>query len=173
MKGEKMAGLIHDLIEVLDDQKECYAGLLTLAKYKTDSIVNREMAFLEDVLKREQEFIGRSARLEKNREQILQDISNVLNINYRELTISSLVLKLDKTPKQQVKLKKLRDELLTIIEEIKRQNKTNEGLLNQSLEFIDFTLHAIQSMNTQPAPGYEDQGHDRGQESKSFFDAKQ
>lgn len=168
-----MAGLIHDLIEVLVDQKECYAGLLTLAKYKTDSIVNREMETLQEVLKREQEFVGRSARLEKSREEILKDISNVLNVNLQELTISSLVLKLNKTPEEQVKLRKLRNELLNIIEEIKRQNETNEGLLNQSLEFIDFTLHAIQSMNSQPSSGYEDKGDDVGQESISFFDAKQ
>lgn len=168
-----MAGLIHNLIRTLDEQKECYAGLLTLAQYKTDSIVNREMELLEEVLKREQEFIGRSGRLEKQREEILKDIANVLNINFQELTISKLILKLEKTPQEQEKLKELRADMLAIIEEIKEQNQTNEALLNQSLEFIDFTLHALQSMKTQPSPGYEDKGHDVKQANTSFFDAKQ
>lgn len=168
-----MAGLMHNLIEVLEDQKECYEGLLTLAKYKTDSIANREMEILEDVLKREQEFIGRSARLEKNREEILKDISNVLNIDFASLTISNLIKRLDKTPDEQAKLRQLREELLDIIEEIKRQNEINEGLLNQSMEFIDFTLNAIQSMNTQPSSGYKDKGDDVEQQNISFFDAKQ
>lgn len=168
-----MAGLIHNLIQTLDEQKECYAGLLTLAQYKTDSIVNREMELLEEVLKREQEFIGRSGRLEKQREEILKDIANVLNINFKELTISKLILKLDKTPEEQEKLKELRRDMLAIIEEIKQHNQTNEGLLNQSLEFIDFTLHALQSMNTRPTSGYEDKGQDLKPANTSFFDAKQ
>lgn len=168
-----MAGLIHNLIDILEEQKDCYAGLLTLAQYKTDSIVNREMAFLEEVLKREQEFIGRSSRLEKNREAILKDVANVLNINFKELTISNLILRLDKTPDEQAKLKELRDDLLEVIEEIKRQNKTNEGLLNQSLEFIDFTLHALQGMHTYPSSGYQNEGDKIKQPNKSFFDAKQ
>ncbi|HHX61558.1 MAG TPA: flagellar protein FlgN [Epulopiscium sp.] len=168
-----MAGLVHELIEILDEQKECYEGLLTLAQYKTDSIVNREMEFLEDVLKREQEFIGRAARLEKNREDILKDISNVLNLNLKELTISNIILKLDKTPVEQEKLRQLRKDLLGIVEEIKQHNMTNEGLINQSLEFIDFTLHAIQSINSYPSSGYQNEGDDIKQPNKSFFDAKQ
>lgn len=168
-----MAGLIHDLIEILDEQKECYEGLLTLAQYKTDSIVNREMDFLEDVLKREQEFMGRASRLEKNREELLKDISNVLNINLKDLTISNLILKLDKTPDEQERLGQLRTDLLALVEQIKEHNTTNEALLNQSLEFIDFTLHAIQSMNTYPTSGYQGEGEDIKQPNASFFDAKQ
>lgn len=168
-----MAGLIHNLIEILDEQKECYEGLLTLAKYKTDSIVNREMEFLEEVLTREQEFVGRVARLEKNREAILKDISNVLNINFKDLTISNLVEKLGNTPDEQEKLRQLREELLIIVEEIKQQNMMNTGLLNQSLEFIDFTLNALQSMHTYPTTGYQDKGDDQERPNVSFFDTKQ
>lgn len=168
-----MAGLIHNLIEVLEEQKECYAGLLTLAQYKTDSIVNRQMELLQEVLKTEQEFIGRSGKLEKDREAILKDIANVLNINFKELTISNLILKLDKTPEEQEALKEVRKDLLEIIEEIRQHNVTNEGLLNQSLEFIDFTLHAIQSMNSYPSSAYQNEGDDVEGTNKSFFDTKQ
>ena len=168
-----MAGLIHDLITVLEHQKECYEGLLTLAQYKTDSIINREMEFLEQVLKREQEFMGRSARLEKNRETILKDISNVLNINLKSLTISTLITKLENTPDEQEILKQIREDLLKIVAEIKVHNDTNEGLIQQSLGFIDFTLNALQSMNTHPSTGYQEKGDGSKQQSISFFDTKQ
>lgn len=168
-----MAGLIHELLDVLEEQKECYEGLLTLAKYKTDSIVEREMELLEEVLKREQEFIGRAARLEKNREAILKDISTVLNVRFDKLTILELISKLDKTPDEQKKLAKIREELLEIADELKEQNITNEALLRQSLEFIDFTLNALQSINSYSAGGYQNQGDEVGQASVSFFDRKQ
>ena len=168
-----MAGLIHDLIIILEQQKECYEGLLTLAQYKTKSIVNREMELLEQVLKREQEFMGRAARLEKNRETILKDMSNVLNIKLGDLTVSKLITKLDKTPDEQEKLKQIREDLLQIVKEIKIHNTTNEGLLQQSLGFIDFTLNALQSMNTHVSPGYGEKGDDSKQQGISFFDTKQ
>lgn len=168
-----MAGLIHDLIEVLNQQKECYEGLLTLARYKTDSIVNREMELLEEVLKREQEFMGRSARLEKNRETILKDISSVLNTNLKDLTISKLITMLEKTPDEQEKLRQVREDLLGIVEELKNHNRTNEGLLQQSMEFINFTLNALQSMNTYSPGNYQDKGNESEHESVSFFDTKQ
>jgi len=168
-----MAGLIHDLIDTLGQQKECYEGLLTLARYKTDSIVNREMELLEEVLKREQEFMGRSARLEKNRETILKDISNVLNINLKDLNISKLITMLDKTPDEQAQLRQIRTDLLGIVEELKNHNKTNEGLLQQSIEFINFTLNALQSMNTYSPGNYQGKGDESEQESVSFFDTKQ
>jgi len=168
-----MAGLIHDLIEILDQQKECYEGLLTLARYKTDSIVDREMEILEEVLKREQEFMGRSARLEKNREAILKDISSVLNTNLKDLTISKLITMLEKTPDEQEKLRQVREDLLGIVEELKNHNRTNEGLLQQSMEFINFTLNALQSRNTYSPGNYQDKGDESEQESVSFFDTKQ
>ena len=168
-----MAGLIHDLITVLEQQKECYEGLLILAQYKTNSIVEREMELLEQVLKREQEFVGRAARLEKNREIVLKDISTVLNTNFSDLTVSKLITKLDKTPDEQQKLKQIREELLQIVEEIKVHNTTNEGLLQQSLGFIDFTMNALQSMNTHVSPGYGEKGDDSKQQDISFFDTKQ
>ena len=168
-----MAGLIHDLIEILDQQKECYEGLLTLARYKTDSIVDREMEILEEVLKREQEFMGRSARLEKNREAILKDISSVLNTNLKDLTISKLITMLEKTPDEQEKLRQIREDLLGIVEELKNHNRTNEGLLQQSMEFINFTLNALQSRNTYSPGNYQDKGNESEQESVSFFDTKQ
>lgn len=168
-----MAGLIHELLDVLEQQKECYEGLLTLAKYKTDSIVDRQMEMLEEVLKREQEFIGRTARLEKSRETILGDISTVLNIRPNELTVSKLITKLDKTPEEQSKLSLLRKDLLEITQELKIQNTTNEALLKQSIDFIEFTLNALQSMHSHSSSGYQSKGDESEQPSVSFFDTKQ
>ncbi len=168
-----MAGLIHNLINTLKEQEECYEGLLTLAKYKTDSIVDRQMDLLEEVLTREQEFMGRAARLEKDREIILKDIANVLNLNFKTLTISALISKLDKTPDEQKELQKVRENILKIVEELQYHNKTNEGLLRQSIDFIDFTLNALQSRNTYSSNSYQDKGDEAGQQGVSFFDTKQ
>ena len=117
--------------------------------------------------------MSRSARLEKNRETILKDISNVLNINLKSLTISTLITKLENTPDEQEILKQIREDLLKIVAEIKVHNDTNEGLIQQSLGFIDFTLNALQSMNTHPSTGYQEKGDGSKQQSISFFDTKQ
>ena len=37
-----MAGIIYDLAEVLEAQKECYEGLVVLAQYKTDAVTQKK-----------------------------------------------------------------------------------------------------------------------------------
>ena len=43
-----MAGIVYELIDVLDAQVECYEGLNTLAKYKEQAIVEKNLQLLEE-----------------------------------------------------------------------------------------------------------------------------
>ena len=38
-----MAGIIYDLVDVLAEQKACYEGLITLATYKTEAVVEKNL----------------------------------------------------------------------------------------------------------------------------------
>ncbi|MBE6024481.1 MAG: flagellar protein FlgN, partial [Cellulosilyticum sp.] len=70
-----MAGIIYDLIDVLEEEKECYEGLNTLASYTEHAVVNKNIEFLQEVVKTEEEFTGRISNLEKKRESLMQDIA--------------------------------------------------------------------------------------------------
>ena len=74
-----MAGIIYELIDVLEEQKECYEGLNTLATYTENAVINKNIEFLQEVVKTEEQFIGRINNLEKKRESLMQDIDSKID----------------------------------------------------------------------------------------------
>lgn len=170
-----MAGIIYELIEVLEEQKECYEGLFTLAQYKQDAVVNKNLQLLEEIIATEEQFVGRVNLLDKKREILLKDISIVTGMQYNKLNVSSIIEKIGKENESSQKLLKIKDELAIIIEKLKKQNELNTILINQSLEFVDFTINAIGSTKGYTHVGsYNKPGEDlKTERQQSFFDKKQ
>ncbi|ONI37847.1 hypothetical protein AN639_08745 [Candidatus Epulonipiscium fishelsonii] len=145
-----MAGIIYDLVDILEQQKECYEGLYTLATYKTQAIVNKEINFLQDVVNREEEFLGRMAILDKKREETFNDIALVTGLNPKTITITIIIQKMGENLDVSKTLVKLREDLLGVIKKVKRENDQNKLLLEQSIEFVNFSLNAIKSTKFTP-----------------------
>ena len=71
-----MAGIIYELIDVLEEQKECYEGLNTLATYTENAVINKNIEFLQEVVKTEEQFIGRINNLEKKIYKFVETYQN-------------------------------------------------------------------------------------------------
>lgn len=170
-----MAGIIYELIEVLEEQKECYEGLYTLAKYKQDAVVAKDLVLLEEIVATEEQFVGRVSTLDKKREVLLKDISIVTGMDYNKLNVSNIVEKLGAENEVSQKLLVVKDELRLLIEKLKKQNELNTALINQSLELVDFTINAIGSTKGYVHVGsYNRPGEDlKTERQQSFFDKKQ
>ncbi|WP_069998881.1 flagellar protein FlgN [Cellulosilyticum sp. I15G10I2] len=170
-----MAGIVYELIEVLEEQKECYEGLLTLAKYKQDAVVDKNLDLLQEIVTTEEQFVGRTSLLDKKREVLLKDISIVTGMDYNTLSVSKIVEKLGRENETSQKLLTLRDALSSIIQQLKKQNELNTVLINHSLELVDFTINAIGSTKGYTHVGsYNKPGEDPSTErQQSFFDKKQ
>jgi len=170
-----MAGIIYELIDILEEQKECYEGLYTLAKYKQDAVVNKDLSLLQEIVTTEEQFVGRVSTLDKKREVLLKDISIVTGMAYNKLNVSSIVEKLGRENEASQKLLKVKDELRTLGQKLKKQNELNTILINQSLELVDFTINAIGSTKGYSHVGsYNRPGEEPSTErQQSFFDKKQ
>ena len=143
-----MAVIIYELIEVLEEQKECYEGLNQLAKYKEQAVVNKEIDLLEQVTHTEEQFIGRLSILDKKREVLMKDISIVTGMNYEQITLTAIAEKLQGQQEVTDQLLTLRDEIKGQLDEMKRQSELNKEIINQSLEFVDFMVNAISGMKS-------------------------
>lgn len=169
-----MAGLIQDLIGSLQDQLICYEQLLDLSDEKTKVIIANQVDSLQAVTKREQELAGKLPRLERKREQICSDIALVLNQDPEGLTLQTIIELLKEAPEEQSQLVKLKQDITDVIEQLKLSNEKNKKLIHQALDYIEFTMNAIQSGNQAASiPGYEQQGRTTQQQGRSFFDRKQ
>lgn len=170
-----MAGIIYELMDVLDAQVECYEGLNTLAKYKEQAVIEKNLQLLEEVTGTEEQFIGRLSILDKKREVLMKDIGIVTGINYKEITLTTIAAKLGEQHEVSGKLISLRDKIKEEITSLKRQSDLNKELLNQSLEFVDFMINAIGATKGYTHVGnYGKPGADQMLErQQSIFDHKQ
>ena len=170
-----MAGIVYELIDVLDAQIECYEGLNQLAKYKEQAIIEKNLGLLEEVTNTEEQFVGRLSILDKKREVLMKDISIVTGMNYKETTITTIANKLSAQDEVSGKLIEARDKIKDELNTLKRQSDLNTELINQSLEFVDFMINAIggtkgySHVGNYGKPGEEDQL----QRQQSIFDQKQ
>ena len=170
-----MASLIEDLIGILEEETGCYKLLLEVANNKKDVIINGDLPGLQELTKQEQELAGLLLRLEKKRISIIEDICLVTNKVPGEMTVAKLIELLEGQKEEQGKLLTAAQQLTEVIEPLREMNKMNEQLIGQSLEFVEFTMNAIQSIKepiTSTSYKPKGKGYQQGN-STNFFDAKQ
>lgn len=169
-----MAGIIYDLVNILKEQKECYEGLVTLATYKTEGVANKTLELITQVVEKEEEFIGRLNILEKRRETTLKDIALVTGMDYSQMTVTKIIDKMGMELEVSKELIEVKKDILDAIKRLEEQNKLNKLLIDQSLEFVNFSVNALQSAQTGVSnANYGRPGQDMSLETQSFFDKKQ
>ena len=170
-----MASLIEELIDVLDKENTEYEKLFTLSNEKTGYIVKNDLDKLSSLLEREQEVIGRVNVLEKKRTEVAGDISNVLNVNDRELTVRRLIEMLGNQKDEQARLQDVYGKLKRTLDKVSRINDNNKMLINESLEMIQFEINLAQSVRSNPETANYNKGvySSNNTYDGSGFDAKQ
>jgi flagellar biosynthesis/type III secretory pathway chaperone len=146
-----------------------------MADNKKDVIIQGDVPSLQKVTDDEQTVAGRLLRLEKKRMAVMEDICLVTNKKVEELTVSGLIDMMASQPTEQQRLKKVSDELIEDVQAVKQINDLNKELIQQSLDFVDFTVNAINSSNQMPTGNqYQNKGgYSNHHGSRTFFDAKQ
>jgi len=169
-----MASLIKDLIKVLEEETGCYQLLREMADDKKDVIINGDLPSLQKMTQREQEMAGLLLRLEKQRTAITKDIALVTNQSNESMTVHKLIAMLEGQAEQE-ELAAVAAKLIGEVQPLKEANEINDGLLKQSLEFVDFTMNAIQSSRAPiTTNNYQRKGYgDDSAGKRSFFDSKQ
>lgn len=169
-----MAGLIGDLVDVLQQEAKSYETLLNYSKHKTQLIVANNVQEIREQVEKEEKEIRVLSKLELQREEIIKKIAGVLKISAKELKISELVPVLEKAPEDQKALIKVQEDMTKVIEELQKTNKNNKQLIQGSLDYIDFSINLINSANNVPQQSYTGGGTESygGSGSQSYFDFK-
>lgn len=160
--------MVNDLILIMKEQVQCYDYLCGLSLEKKQSIITNNIDELQRLNELESRLICNNNTLEKKRANIINDIAYVLNIEPKHITISRL-LDLIKGNNGYDNLLDVSNKMKDIIERLKESNKQNKLLIDSSLEFIDYSLNAIKSIER---ISYINSREDE-LNSVSMFDAKQ
>ena len=171
-----LASLMEDLITTLEQECQIYEALIPYSEEKTQILVKEDLKGLERVTNEEQKLLDRVLSLDKQRDQIMENVGMVLGKKPEELKIAVLAQMLDKQPEQQKQLFALHDRLRKVMRALVSANEKNKGLIENSLEMIEFNMNYIQS--TRMSPGSNNYNSDAssnystGMEAGAF-DAKQ
>ncbi len=160
---------IHALLQILNEELKIYNELLSLSKNKTDIIIKGKVTELDTMVKREQELIVELGDLESQREAAVDKLSQQLDINPSEITMSELVNRLG--PVQAQELRKYQLNLTGILGELKELNDTNSKLIKNSLEFINFSVN-IMAGTTNTGNNYGGNGQVNDPGKRNLFDMK-
>ena len=145
-----MASLMDDLTQVLENETVEYKKLTELSEDLKEALIESDVPGVERLTAAQEEVSNRIQSLETKRARIMNDIAVVLNRKPEELKVSMLEESLAGQPVLKEKLASVRTELKQTMDELKRVNQTNQTLLKQSMELLEFDLNLFRSMRQAP-----------------------
>ena len=158
------------LICVLEEETAVYEEFAAISREKTKVIISGKIGELEDLNKREEFLIARVRKAEETRERIVSELARRLGVNARELTVAGLVK--SRRCSQPEKLIACQDKMTRVLNELKNLNELNARLIENSLEYIAFSLNLLASAEA-GAGNYGSSGRvESGCRSRSFVDVK-
>lgn len=171
-----MASLIDELVGILEQEYESYQQLLPIAMEKTQVIVKNDINALQEITAKEQLVVDRINSMERKRNEVMSNIKTVLGKKAETMKLASLIQLLEKQPKEQKALSKVRDNLKSAVIQLTEVNDRNKTLIQQSLEMIEFNMNFIQSTRMSPGNNTYTKGasaYDAQAFGTGMFDAKQ
>ncbi len=160
---------IQQLKDTLIRENEMYSNVLKLAEQKTEVIIKGDIRALEDITKKEQQFITSMNTFEKIRRSVLTNIADELDIE-KDFSISELLLFLEEDIGNDID--ELRYELLETINALKEVNKRNEKLINQNLEYVNLNLEILKHLSEDGNKYDNKASESKKTRPMNFFDAK-
>lgn len=139
-----------DLTQVLENETVEYKKLTELSENLKEALIESDVAAVEQLTAAQEEVSNEIQSLEYKRARIMNDIAVVLNKKPEELKVSMLEETLAGQPALREKLAAVRTELKQTMDELKRVNHTNQTLLRQSMELLEFDLNLFRSMRQAP-----------------------
>lgn len=159
------------VIEILGKEYDYYKDMLELSKSKKKIIVEGKVAELDKIVKLEQNMIFNIGQLERQREEEVTKLCSGLELNSSRINISELMQLLK--PEQKKELENVQVRLRGILSELKSVNDVNGQLIEQSLEYIDYSVNLLAGAGMETGSLYEDIGRNKGkQHDKNIFDTK-
>ena len=133
--------LLEDLLTSLDKETDLYQALLQLLQREKRALVGLSLDELNECNKKKETLILQARALEESRQYGLKKLADFLGIPSDKLTLSYLSDRIDEPYSKEVKSR--RSNLLSLFHSIKDINKTNESLINHSLDCVTGSLSLL------------------------------
>ncbi|HEU5139259.1 MAG TPA: flagellar protein FlgN [Bacillales bacterium] len=158
------------MIETMEALVSVHKTLNEHAKEKTRVLKEGDIKALEALMKKEEAAAAKLKELEDTRIRRVDEFLSEKEIIGEDVSMSQL-LKFT-NPEEERELLEVQSRLMDEIVQLKQQNALNQELIEQSLKFVDMSLHLFQP-NKEPANyRHPDQAKSPGQPGRSLFDSQ-
>ncbi|HWR56543.1 MAG TPA: flagellar protein FlgN [Negativicutes bacterium] len=128
-------------VTLLSDFITVYQNLASLAKEKTNILVQGDVQKLDALLTQETELLIGAGKLEKQRAGLIAEWGRAAGWTTGEITTQSIMSQIEESSRTAME-GKVR-ELKRVLDEIRALNKTNSELIEQSLQFVNYSLELM------------------------------
>ena len=139
-----MAGMIGQLLEIMDEQVERHKELLGLSLEEKDAIVQNDIETLGKLVNLKNIVISQNNRLEKKRVSLVNDIAHVMGSDKTDIDFATLVDIMKGMPEED-QLKDVGSRLREVVNQLKEANDLNKELLESALEYVEFSINALKT----------------------------
>ncbi|HQA58846.1 MAG TPA: flagellar protein FlgN [Acetivibrio sp.] len=162
--------LINDLIDILEKELKIYEDILEISKNKTDIIVKGKVKELENITELEQSFIAQIGKLEAAREDLVDKIcSDIGKDSSKNITVTELMGYIEAS--QAERLNSYKENMVSLLKEIKDKNDLNAKLIKSSIDYIDFSINIMSNVSVE-GNNYSGKAQINDSEKKTYFDVK-
>lgn len=159
---------VQAIIKTLTELVDIHEEIIKLSKEKTEIIKDGSIEKLQQVLSSEHKFVQRLEKAEVNRQKQVDLWCDDQNISKVNVTITKILELISDEPEaSQLKLKTI--ELAKVMTKLKQQEKLNQELITQSMQFVQLSLDMM-------SPTINNLNYGKSKEStsekRSMFDSK-
>lgn len=143
------------LLGLLKEEMAIYEILLELATKKTDIIIHGKIKELDETVQMERNFIKKLVELEEKRESTLKEMGKEEGVTISEV-IKSLPLE------EAAQFNNVKERLSAVLKELEQRNDLNMALIEQALEYVNYSIKAISEALEEDKGIYGEKGSSKG-----------
>lgn len=132
-----------DIVLTLGKLEKMHKGLLDLARQKTEFVKAGDMKELDGLIKQEQTHIATIETLEQQRQVMVTEYLRAKGIALTDLPTVADVIEAAAGDAMQQPLILIRERLVALLEELRKQNDLNQKMVFNSLQVVNLTLDAM------------------------------
>lgn len=163
---------ISGVVGIMEQMIDLHHALLELSERKKSVLIRNDVDQLTQITARETKLIKQLSELEQQRISAVNDFFAAKGIRTPvHVTVSGLVRFVIKAEEKE-KLTEVRDRLMSVIRKLKEANDLNRQLIQQSLEYIEYSVDIIAGAPEQEAVYHNPKQQNYGAQRTTFFDTK-
>ncbi|RKJ48729.1 flagellar protein FlgN [Butyricicoccus sp. 1XD8-22] len=163
---------VQSIITILERLEKLHKSLLELSYQKTEIVKKGDMAELDNMLKNEQSHVAAIETLEKQRQQAVSEYLTEKGILQAGKQAIADVIEVVENEEERTQLQDVRNRLMLVVDDLRKQNELNQKLVFQSLQFVNMTLDLLRPKPDQINYSGKEARGDNTVQKKSYFDSQ-